>query len=49
MQNCTHPATAKPTYDANPNPQLRKQIGQVAICTCCQAGIDTVNRRFTRR
>lgn len=44
MDTCTHPAAPRPVMDANPDEAARKQIGQTAICECCQAGIDRINQ-----
>jgi hypothetical protein len=43
MAGCVHDAPEHPTYDANPDPAKRKQIGTVRICDQCQARIDKVN------
>jgi hypothetical protein len=48
MEGCNREGIARPSYDANPDPDVRKQIGETRICGECQTAIDHLNAKVAR-
>jgi hypothetical protein len=45
IKDCDNLAPVRPVHDANPVPELKKVIGEVAICNPCQDEIDRINAK----